>query len=229
MKLVLFTPLCLRLNELSDQPLTSLSLTFCLCVSVLKPSWNKGLCHRLPGRSAPGVVRPILFLLIDHRPANTTIQHVNRTFKKKKKKKPMKKKQTKNWKKSSNYLLFIVIDRFGDQSTLESVDRNCKSWFENRFSSTCRSNAQNLMSLISTSGRNATIFHFLPLTETKVNWTRPRHQMSSLRSDLIVWFSLIVSLWRSFSRSTVTMIIRMFDVYFIPLLFDLFCSFLELE
>lgn len=149
--------------------------------------------------------------------------------KKREKEKTDEKKQTKNWKKSSNYLLFIVIDRFGDQSTLESVDRNCKSWFENRFSSTCRSNAQNLMSLISTSGRNATIFHFLPLTETKVNWTRPRHQMSSLRSDLIVWFSLIVSLWRSFSRSTVTMIIRMFDVYFIPLLFDLFCSFLELE
>lgn len=149
--------------------------------------------------------------------------------KKKEKEKTDEKKQTKNWKKSSNYLLFIVIDRFGDQSTLESVDRNCKSWFENRFSSTCRSNAQNLMSLISTSGRNATIFHFLPLTETKVNWTRPRHQMSSLRSDLIVWFSLIVSLWRSFSRSTVTMIIRMFDVYFISLLFDLFCSFLELE
>lgn len=200
-----------------------------VCVSVLKPSWNKGLCHRLPGRSAPGVVRPILFLLIDHRPANTTIQHVNRTLKKKRKRK--------NWWKKTNkklekiFKLFVIYRHWSVRGsvTLESVDRNCKSWFENRFSSTCRSNAQNLMSLISTSGRNATIFHFLPLTETKVNWTRPRHQMSSLRSDLIVWFSLIVSLWMSFSRSTVTMIIRMFDVYFIPLLFDFFCSFLELE
>lgn len=104
-KLVLFTPLCLRLDELSDQPLTSLSLTFCLCVSVLKPSWNKGLCHRLPGRSAPGVVRPILFLLIDHRPANTTIQHVNRTFKKRKRKN--------RWKKTNKKLekifkLFVI-------------------------------------------------------------------------------------------------------------------------
>lgn len=36
--------------------------------------------------------------------------------KKKEKEKTDEKKQTKNWKKSSNYLLFIVIDRFGDQS-----------------------------------------------------------------------------------------------------------------
>lgn len=52
-------------------------------------------------------------------------------------------------------------------------------------------------------------------------WTDPDRQTSSLWSDLIVWFSLIVSLWMSFSLSTVTMIISLFRC-----LFDFFTSWL---
>lgn len=140
-------------------------------VCVPKPSWNQGLRHRLPGRAAPGVVRPVLFLLIDHKPANTTIQHVNQTLNKKERKLIQKKEE-----KCSNYLLFIVIDQLGDQFTLESV---------------------NEISSIGRSDRDVTGFHFLSLTEAKLNWARGRHQMSSLGSDLIVWFWLFHCGWVS--------------------------------
>lgn len=83
-------------------------------------------------------------------------------LKKKRKKKTDTKKRGK---KCSNYLLFIVIDRFGDQFTLESVNSNFKSWFKNQFSSTRRSNAQNLMSLIFTFGGKKCADYSLPVVD----------------------------------------------------------------
>lgn len=192
MKLVLFTPLCLRLKELSDQPLTSLSLTFCLCVSVLKPSWNKGLCHRLPGRSAPGVVRPILFLLIDHRPANTTIQHVNRTFKKKERK------RKNRWKKNKQktgknlqticYLSSLIdsgINPLWNQST-ETVNPGLRIASPRRVDQTHR-----------TWCRWFPLLGETPRFSTSCRWPRPKwiepdRDIKCHRSDLIWLFD---SLW----------------------------------
>lgn len=119
------------------QPLaSSLTLSFsvfyfifiCGDFALLKPSWNKGLSHRLPGRPAPGVVRSILFLLIDHKPAKHKDSACQPNLKKKKKKNNLRKNTEKKKRKNVKTLCSLLsliglgINSLQIQST-ETVSR----------------------------------------------------------------------------------------------------------
>lgn len=139
---------------------------------------------------------------------NTRIQHVNQTLrgKKKQNKQKQKLKKKKKKKKKKEKLFFVIYCHrqvFGDLFALGSVDWwRLHKW--NAHGTWCHW----------FSPRNVTMTCFLTSAEAEAELDPDARR--HLWSHLIVWFSLswLFSLWTSFSLSTVTMIIRPFDVSF---------------
>lgn len=179
-------------------------------IFVPKPSWDQGILHGLPGRpAAPGVVRSVLFLLIDH--SACRIQHVNQTWSLNQQKNQWKKETFKKRGKKCETLcslLSLICGSAHFRSSQPEVHFLFWGWISL------------FLSINQVECRDVVDFKFkrsvgcpLPVVDWAETVLIPEsRQLSSVRSDLVWWINLIVSLWTSLSLSTVTMIVSLFDV-----------------
>lgn len=168
-------------------------------VFVPKPSWDKGTHPGLPGSpAAPGVVRSVLFLLIDHRACR--IQHVNQTWslkqylkKSKKKKRGNEKKNRNIKKKEKNVELFVLYCHwFEDQHIFRPSQTEIRLTFWELFLAVLSMKQVECLWCNLFSMKHILVIHFWLLTELKLCWSQ--NPVKTHRSDLI-WSDLIDYLW----------------------------------